>query len=57
MNDGMDKNPMEKHFEVSHETVSSNFSDVLHRRIVQSCQMRIVSIAASKIARASHAAA
>ena len=31
----MGKGSMEKHhFEVSSETVSSNFSDVLHRRIV-----------------------
>ena len=44
---------MEKHFEVSYETLSSNFSDVLYRRIVQSCQMRIVAVEASKAARAS----
>ena len=53
----MGKGAMEKHFEVSYETVSSNFSDVLHRRIVQSCRMRIAAVAASKAARASHAAA
>ena len=46
MKAGMGKGPMEKHFEVSSETMSSNFSDVLHRRIVQSRQMRIVAVAA-----------
>ena len=45
---------MGKHFEVSYETVSSNFSDVLHRRIVQSCQMWIVGVETSKAARAFH---
>ena len=43
---------MEKHFKVSYETVSSNFSDVLYRRIVQPCQMRIVAVEASKAATA-----
>ena len=53
----MCKGAIEEHFEVSYETVSSNFSDVLHRRIVPSCRMRIAAVAASKAARASHAAA
>ena len=48
----MGQGEIEKHFEVSYETVSSNFSDVLHRRVVQSCQIRIVAVEASKAARA-----
>ena len=48
----MGQGQMEKHFEVSYETMSSKFSDVLHRRIVQSCQIRIVAVEASKAARA-----
>lgn len=51
MKGGTGKSVMEKHFEVSDETVSSKFSDVLHRRIVQSCRMRIAAAAGSKAAR------